>query len=102
MRRALLTLIFIFVIQDLPIRKISTGALAAARGGVTSVICMANTKPAVDSVETLTDILTRAKKEKINIYQTASVSQGLKGEIMNDFKALKEAGAVVQQMTASL
>lgn len=70
-----------------------TGALAAARGGVTSVICMANTKPAVDSVETLTDILTRAKKEKINIYQTASVSQGLKGEIMNDFKALKEAGA---------
>ena len=45
-----------------------TGALAAARGGVTSVICMANTKPAVDSVETLTDILTRAKKEKINIY----------------------------------
>ena len=70
-----------------------TGALAAARGGVNSVICMANTKPAVDSVETLTDILTRAKKEKINIYQTASVSQGLKGEIMNDFKALKEAGA---------
>ena len=46
-----------------------TGALAAARGGVTSVICMANTKPAVDSVETLTDILTWAKKEKINIYQ---------------------------------
>ena len=72
---------------------LQTGALAAARGGVTSVICMANTKPAVDSVETLTDILTRAKKEKINIYQTASVSQGLKGEIMNDFKALKEAGA---------
>lgn len=70
-----------------------TGTLAAAKGGVTSVICMANTKPAVDSVETLTDILTRAKKEKINIYQTASVSQGLKGEIMNDFKALKEAGA---------
>ena len=70
-----------------------TGALAAAKGGVTSVICMANTKPAVDSVETLTDILTRAKKEKINIYQTASVSQGLKGEIINDFKALKEAGA---------
>lgn len=70
-----------------------TGALAAAKGGVTSVICMANTKPTVDSVETLKDILTRGAEEKIRIYQTAAVSQGLKGEIMNDFDALKEAGA---------
>lgn len=70
-----------------------TGALAAAKGGVTSVICMANTKPTVDSVETLKDILTRGAKEKIRIYQTAAVSQGLKGEVMNDFDALKEAGA---------
>lgn len=70
-----------------------TGALAAAKGGVTSVICMANTKPTVDSVETLKDILTRGAKEKIRVYQTAAVSQGLKGEIMNDFDALKAAGA---------
>ncbi|MDY3018180.1 MAG: dihydroorotase [Blautia sp.] len=70
-----------------------TGALAAAKGGVTSVICMANTKPTVDSVETLKDILTRGAEEKIRIYQTAAVSQGLKGEIMNDFDALKAAGA---------
>lgn len=70
-----------------------TGALAAAKGGFTSVICMANTKPTVDSVETLKDILTRAKNEKIHIYQTASVSKGLKGEVLNDFDALKEAGA---------
>lgn len=70
-----------------------TGALAAAKGGVTSVICMANTKPTVDSVETLKDILTRGAKEKIRIYQTAAVSQGLKGKVMNDFDALKEAGA---------
>ena len=70
-----------------------TGALSAAKGGVTSVICMANTRPVVDSVETLKDILTRAEKEKIHIYQTAAVSQGLKGEVMNDLDALKEAGA---------
>ena len=37
-----------------------TGALAAARGGFTSVICMANTSPAVDSVPVLQDILERA------------------------------------------
>lgn len=70
-----------------------TGALAAAKGGVTSVICMANTKPVVDSVETLKDILSRGEKENIRIYQTAAVSRGLKGEVMNDFDALKDAGA---------
>lgn len=70
-----------------------TGSLAAARGGVTSVICMANTRPTVDSVETLKDILARGEKEKIRIYQTAAVSFGLEGRVMTDFEALKEAGA---------
>jgi len=70
-----------------------TGALAAAKGGFTSVICMANTKPVVDSVETLQNILTRAKKEQIHIYQAASVTYGLKGKEMTDFDALKAAGA---------
>lgn len=54
---------------------------------------MANTKPAVDSVDTLKDILTRAQDENIHIYQTASVSYGLSGEKMTDFDALVKAGA---------
>ena len=70
-----------------------TGSLAAAKGGFTSVICMANTTPVVDNVETLTDILERAKQEKIRIYQTTSITKGLMGKEMNDLKALKEAGA---------
>ena len=70
-----------------------TGSLAAAKGGFTSVICMANTKPAVDSVDTLKDILMRAQNENIHIYQTASVSYGLSGEKMTDFDALVKAGA---------
>lgn len=70
-----------------------TGSLAAAKGGFTSVICMANTKPVVDSVETLNDILERAKSEKIRIYQTASITKGLQGKEMNNLTALKEAGA---------
>ena len=72
---------------------IHTGSLAAAKGGFTSVICMANTKPTVDSVDTLNDILNRAKVENIHIYQTASVSYGLNGEKMTDFDALADAGA---------
>ena len=59
---------------------IHTGALASAKGGFTSVICMANTKPIVDSVETLQDILERAKNEKIRIYQAVAVTPGFKGE----------------------
>ncbi|MBQ8559868.1 MAG: dihydroorotase [Tyzzerella sp.] len=70
-----------------------TGSLAAAKGGFTSVICMANTKPVVDSVATLTDILERAKAENIRIYQTGSITQGLQGKEMNDLDALAKAGA---------
>ena len=70
-----------------------TGALAAARGGFTSVICMANTSPAVDSVPVLQDILERTKQEDIRVFQAGTVSQGLKGQVMTDMPALKEAGA---------
>lgn len=70
-----------------------TGALASAKGGFTSVICMANTSPVVDSVSVLTDILTRAKEEKIRIYQAASVTSSLKGKELTDMDELAKAGA---------
>ncbi len=70
-----------------------TGALSAAKGGFTSVICMANTSPVVDCPSVLEDILTRAGSEKIHIYQAASVSLSLKGEEPTDMAALKDAGA---------
>ena len=73
--------------------NLHTGALAAAKGGFTSVICMANTSPVVDSVPVLNDILQRAQSENIRIYQAASVSHSLKGEDLTDMKALKEAVA---------
>ena len=70
-----------------------TGSLAAAKGGFTSVICMANTKPVVDNTEALVDILERAKEESIRIYQTTSITKGLGGKEMNDLDSLKNAGA---------
>ena len=72
---------------------LQTGSAAAAAGGFTTVVCMANTKPTVDSVDTLKDILERAQKENIHIYQTASVSYSLNGKKMTDFDALANAGA---------
>lgn len=70
-----------------------TGALAAAKGGFTTVVCMANTSPVVDSTNILSDVLKRAAAEKIRICQAASISHGLKGEKLTDMKALKDAGA---------
>lgn len=73
---------------------IQTGAMAAARGGFTTVVCMANTKPAVDNVETLEYILNEAKKAPINVLQAAAVTKNLEGKELVDMEALKTAGAV--------
>lgn len=70
-----------------------SGSCAAAKGGFTSVICMANTNPVVDNTDTLTDILNRAAGEEIRIYQTAAVTRGLGGQVLNDFSALANACA---------
>ena len=73
---------------------IQTGAAAAKRGGYTTVITMANTKPAADTPETVSYILEEGKKTGIHVLPAAAVSKGLKGEEMTDMEALKEAGAV--------
>ena len=52
---------------------IITGAAAAARGGFTSVVCMANTKPAVDNIETLDYIQKKGETTGIHVMQTAAV-----------------------------
>lgn len=72
---------------------IHTGALAAAKGGFTTVVCMANTLPTVDNVDTLKDNLSRGTKEDIRIYQAAAISHSLKGQEEVDMTALKDAGA---------
>ena len=71
-----------------------TGALAAAAGGYTSVLCMANTVPAVDSIPVLEDILKRASEEKIHIYQSGAVTMGREGRKLVPMEELLGAGAV--------
>lgn len=73
---------------------IESGSLSAARGGFTTVICMANTNPIVDNEETLTYIINKAKKSTINVLQVASISKGFKGEELVDMERLKSLGAV--------
>ena len=73
---------------------IITGAAAATRGGFTSVVCMANTKPAVDNIETLDYIQKKGETTGIHVMQTAAVTKELKGTELVDMDALADAGAV--------
>ena len=73
---------------------IITGAAAAARGGFTSVVCMANTKPAVDNIEALDYIQKKGETTGIHVMQTAAVTKELKGTELVDMDALADAGAV--------
>lgn len=72
---------------------IVTGAAAAAAGGFTTVVCMANTKPVVDSVEVLSELLGRMKQLPIHVLSAAAVTKGLQGKELTDMRALRAAGA---------
>ena len=72
---------------------IITGSKAAAKGGFTMVICMANTKPAVDNVETLKYIQEKGQTTGIHVLQTATITKGLKGEEVVDMEELAKEGA---------
>ncbi len=71
-----------------------SGCRAAAAGGVTSLLAMPNTKPAMDSPETVRDLLKRAQTAGAAVYTAACVTKDLGGEELTDLKALKEAGAI--------
>ncbi len=69
-----------------------TGCCAALAGGVTGVLCMPNTTPAMDSPELVRDILHRAEAEAVDVHQTGCLTMGLKGQTLADYEALKNAG----------
>ncbi len=73
---------------------IHTGAAAAASGGFTTVICMANTRPPVDNAETLRYVIDEGKKTPINVMTAACITVGMKGETLTDMETLKAHGAV--------
>jgi dihydroorotase len=72
---------------------IITGASAAAAGGYTTVVCMANTKPVVDNEEVLDDLIKRESALPVNVLQDASVTIGLEGRELTDMETLKKHGA---------
>ena len=73
---------------------IHTGSLSAARGGFTTVVMMANTNPTVSTVETLTEVLSSAAREKIHVKSVATITDQFDGQTLTDFEALLATGAV--------
>lgn len=74
---------------------IATGARAAARGGVTTVCAMPNTKPVVDCVETLDYIQKKAvETAPIHVEQLSAITVGQNGTELVDMKAMTEKGAI--------
>lgn len=73
---------------------IFTGARAAAKGGFTTVVCMANTNPKIDNRETLEEVLAKGKETGIHVLACGAVSVGFGGKELTDMEELKAAGAV--------
>jgi dihydroorotase len=74
---------------------IATGTRSAAAGGFTAVVCMPNTKPTVDTKETLEYVLQTAEKEGIvHLYSSAAMTYGIKGDEMTNMDELHQAGAI--------
>ncbi len=74
---------------------ISTGTWAAAAGGFTTILCMANTNPVNDNGSVTRYILKKASEGSgVNVHPVGALSVGLKGERLTEFAELKEAGCV--------
>ena len=74
---------------------IFTGTMAAARGGVTAVACMPNTKPVTDSPEQIQYVIQKAAQAcGVRVWPIGAVSVGQQGQQLTDAEQLKKAGAV--------
>lgn len=72
---------------------IFTGAAAAARGGFTTVVMMANTKPPIDNPGTLACVLEKGRGTGIHVLSCANVTAGMQGKELTAMEELAEAGA---------
>lgn len=73
---------------------IASGAEAAAAGGFTTILCMANTSPVNDNQSVTRYILKKAEGAAVNVHPVGALSVGLKGELITEMAELKEAGCV--------
>jgi len=74
---------------------IASASVAAAAGGVTSIVMMPDTNPVIDNVALVEFVLRTARDTaSVNIFPAAAITKGLDGREMTEFGLLREAGAV--------
>ncbi|HEX7513776.1 MAG TPA: dihydroorotase [Candidatus Methylomirabilis sp.] len=74
---------------------IATGTRAAARGGFTSVCCMANTNPVNDNQSVTDFIIDRARRDGVvNVFPIGAITKGMKGEELAEIGELVGAGCI--------
>src|SRR5215470_17932206 len=74
---------------------IATGTAAALAGGVTSVACMPNTEPALDSQAAAEFVYLQAERAgNANVYPIGAITKARKGEELAEMGGLVEGGAV--------
>ncbi|MCL2157964.1 MAG: dihydroorotase [Oscillospiraceae bacterium] len=71
---------------------IASGTMAAAAGGITTVCCMPNTRPCLDTPELVRYVL--GQRAYCNVLPVGAITKSQKGEELTDFAALKKAGAI--------
>lgn len=75
------------------IEDINSGALAAAFGGFTGVLCMPNTKPPVDNVEILRDNIELSKENIVNVFSSVCATKNRAGKERTHLAELCASGA---------
>jgi dihydroorotase len=72
---------------------VASGAMAAAAGGFTHVLAMANTDPPTDTPERVAQACRRAAAAPVQVLVTAAVTRGLDGAELADMAGCADAGA---------
>ena len=74
---------------------IASASLAAAAGGVTSIVMMPDTDPVIDDIALVEFVMRTARETaSVNVFPAAAITRGLAGEEMTEFGLLRQAGAV--------
>ena len=74
--------------------SVETGARAAARGGITTVVAMPNTKPVTDDRDRVGYVMHKAEMvAPIHVLQTGTVTKGMAGKEVTDIAGMVQAGA---------
>ena len=75
--------------------SIASAALAAAQGGITSIVIMPDTSPVIDDMSLIEYVQNRGAETGINVYASGALTKGLDGKTLTEVGLMAEKGAVM-------